>query len=494
MKADDAPLVEIIDDDTDPFGDRAQSHTVHDTGGPRWIGPVAAAALVAIVGFGVATSASSGAPKVAPPPTTTTLVHPTTTAPGSTRPTSTTVAAPRIGYYAATPPDDYTIAFADAGEVGRGFFPGIYELWATEGSSSTEGSWFSVQTQPGSPFAVDAYRVQADSLSIAISHTPTGLTTASFPATEAGSVTITARGISDDELVRLAQSVRIGRATMSITDEDRTNGYQMISSLSPARVITGTPVETVTYQSTLDSSRDFSLQVAPRNAPNLGGSDVARQTALRYALDEPIAFDVNGRHGLAGSITGSADGTLATWIDGGHIITLVGSMEAQQLIDIALTVHEVSANTWFDMQSHTTGNLGPGNGKRGPFQSVSNGTDGNGQSWLIDAAFVRYPTGDQIAWDWPGSSGFSVPTDTNAKINTVVEGPRTYVLADLPRAVATTAQLEIDRAGLDPVLVPFNDVNADLDRTLAAYVFSEPAQFTARIVAPDGSVVATWPQ
>jgi len=231
MKADDSPpVVEIIDDDADPFGEPTPSHTVEDTGGRRWVGPVAAAALIAIVGYGIATSASSGAPKVAPAPTTTTLVHPTTTTvPGSPRPTSTVAPTPRIGYYAATPPDDYTIAFADAGEVGRGFFPGIYELWATDGSSSTEGSWFSVQTQPGSPFAVDAYRVQTDSLSIAISHTSTGLAMASFPATEAGSVTITALGISDDDLVRLAQSVRIGRATMSIADESLTNGYQMIS-------------------------------------------------------------------------------------------------------------------------------------------------------------------------------------------------------------------------------------------------------------------------
>ena len=143
MKADDSPpVVEIIDDDADPFGEPTPSHTVEDTGGRRWVGPVAAAALIAIVGYGIATSASSGAPKVAPPlTTTTTLVHPTTTVPGSTRPTSTTVPAPpRIGYYAATPPDDYTIAFADAGELGRGFFSGIYELWAAEGSSCASAS------------------------------------------------------------------------------------------------------------------------------------------------------------------------------------------------------------------------------------------------------------------------------------------------------------------------------------------------------------------
>src|SRR3954471_2760257 len=216
MKPDDSTaVIEIIDDDTNPFGDRAQTHTVDDTGGPRWVGPVAAAALFAIVGFGVVTSASKGAPKVAPAPITTTTVAPTTTLATSSVPPSTVPAAPRIGYYAASPADDFTIEFADAGEVGRAFFPGIYELWATPDSSATSGRWFSIQTEPGPPYSENAYRVQAGDLSIALSHTASGLTVVTFAATEAGSVTITALGSSDDHLLRLAQSVRIGRATMS---------------------------------------------------------------------------------------------------------------------------------------------------------------------------------------------------------------------------------------------------------------------------------------
>src|SRR3954465_4910472 len=151
MKPDDSTAaIEIIDADTNPLGDRAQTHPVDDTGGPRWVGPVAAAALFVIVGFGVVTSASSGAPKVAPAPTPT-PVAPTTTVPRSSVPPSTVAATPRIGYYAASPPDDFTIEFAAAAEVGRGFFPGIYELWATPDSSAPSGRWFSIQTEPGPP-------------------------------------------------------------------------------------------------------------------------------------------------------------------------------------------------------------------------------------------------------------------------------------------------------------------------------------------------------
>ena len=61
MKLDDFPeIIEIIDDDSDAFGSRQRpATTIYDTGGPRWVGPVAAAALVAFIAYGVVTSASS---------------------------------------------------------------------------------------------------------------------------------------------------------------------------------------------------------------------------------------------------------------------------------------------------------------------------------------------------------------------------------------------------------------------------------------------------
>ena len=53
-----AEIIEIIDDDIDVFGDRGANTTMHDTGGPRWVGPTAAVALIAIIGYGIATSTS----------------------------------------------------------------------------------------------------------------------------------------------------------------------------------------------------------------------------------------------------------------------------------------------------------------------------------------------------------------------------------------------------------------------------------------------------
>jgi hypothetical protein len=98
----------------------------------------------------------------------------------------------------------------------------------------------------------------------------------------------------------------------------------------------------------------------------------------------------------------------------------------------------------------------------------------------------------QLNWRWNGN-GFVSVADNTARINTVVDNQRTYVLADLPRAIATTAQLLITRSGSDPVVVSFNDSGPDIDRTFAAYVFSEPGPYSAHIVGPDGTALATWP-
>ena len=67
------------------------------------------------------------------------------------------------------------------------------------------------------------------------------------------------------------------------------------------------------------------------------------------------------------------------------------------------------------------------------------------------------------------------------------------MLANLPRAVAPTAQLQVTRPGVDPVVVPFIDADPELNRTFAAYAFSEATQYSAQIIGADGTVLASWP-
>jgi hypothetical protein len=488
-------IIEIIDDDTDAFGDRAPNITIHDTGGPRWVGPVAALALVALIGYGVATSASSGAPKASPAPSTTTP-RPTTTPPPAP---TTTVPAPLVPYYSADPPREFSVSSAEINEP-NGFVDSVkYQLWATEGSTASSGSWFSIESFSGRGFAIDAYRVETGERSIGLSHTSSGQAIAQFLAGPYSSVTITSFGISDADLIRLAASVTVSGGSVTLTDPSLISDFTLISSVNPWLAVQGIPVESVFYQSNRDFNGGIHLAVAPRLRPDQGGSTLDRQIALRFFLDNTTVFDVDGHVAVAGSLVSQYEFAVASWIAGDHVVTLSSSLTVPELVAIARTVHQVPLDEWQGMQFQATkynadNNFG-GFDKTQP-AAVSFGTDAQSNPWVVKVSMLTFPNQRVVSWAWDtnGPTGIPSAADDTAKLSTVVENQRTYVLADLPRAVATTAQLQINRDGFDPVVVPFNDVSPDFDRTFAAYAFSEPTTYTAQIIGEDGTVLASWPR
>ena len=187
--------------------------------------------------------------------------------------------------------------------------------------------------------------------------------------------------------------------------------------------------------------------------------------------------------------------SLATWSVGDHIVSVTGLMPLDQLVAIAKTVHEISAEEWsgveYQAARHNSDN-NFGNYDQGDAVPVSFGTDNNGDQWNVQMTVAEFGGQKQIVWQWDGA-GFGGQVEDDAKVTTVVSGERTYVLAELPRTIAATAQLQVLRDGVDAVLVPFADPDPDLDRTVAAYAFSEAVGYTAQIIGPDGAVLANWP-
>jgi hypothetical protein len=487
-------IIEIIDDDSNPFGDRAQSHPVHDSGGPRWVGPAAAAALVAIIGYGVATSTSSGVPQVAPVPTTA-AAAPTTTIPAPT----TTVTPRLVPYYSARPPRQYSVSYAATNEPDPNFYgDGTYELWATDQANASAGAWFSVETQGGgsSLFALDAYRVKADDRSIGITHVPSGHSVLHFTSSNGtADVTMTAFGITDERLVELARSVSVVNGEVHVDDESLFPSFRLVTGTHPWLALQGFPAEQIYYQSNSDLSNGITLNISPRTPPAQGGGTLDRQIAIRYFLDHPTPFSVDGHVAAAGAVVGQPTLAVATWIAGDHIVTVSGVTTVPQLITIARTVHPVPDNEWRGMQLQADRHLADGN--IGNFDSsqplpVAFGTDADAKNWLVNVVVVKFANEQQVEWQ-SEDAGYASRADGNAKINTAVTNDRTYVFADLPRAVAATASLQVTREGLDPVVVPFTDADPNFDRTFAAYAFSEATKYTAQILGADGTVLAQWP-
>ena len=486
-------VIEIIDDGTDAFGDRVPNTTIYDSGGPRWVGPVAALALIAIIGYGVATSASdNGAPQVVPASSTTAVP---TTSPAPT----TTVAAPLVPYYAADPPREFRVQFANIQDPQDAYYGGgSYQLWAKPDATAASESWFSVESFDGSgpgTFAMDSYRIQADQMSIAISRPPGGLSIAQFSPAGRASVSMTSFGLDENEIARVAQAVRIARNIIQFSDRAVVEGYELISTVQPWAVIQGIPVENLSYSDDGGPSAGFGIIVSQRHPSDESGSDLDRETALRFLLDNTVPFDVGGNDAIAGNVLGQDNYSLATWTAGDHIVTVSGSMPVAQLISIAQTVHEISSEEWSGVVFQAAGHRGDnnfGNYDQSDAVTISFGTDANAEPWTIEAASATYGDQHQIVWQWD-RAGFGSETGDTAQITTVVDDKRTYVLAELPRAIAATAQLQVTRDGLDLILVPFADPYPDLDRTVSAYAFSEPTNFTAQIVGADGAVLAIWP-
>jgi hypothetical protein len=490
-------IIEIIDDGLDPFGDRTAAITTFDdpSGGPRWAGPVAGLVLIALIGWGVVTSASSSSvPKAAP-------VTSTTHVPVTTLPTTTTTEPPPIvPYYAADPPREFTVQFAEFTAPDRSFFDAInYQLWATDGATATSGSWFSIESYRGdssSQLAFEAHRVQSGQRSIAISNPIAGLSMAQFTIDRFTQVNVSSFGLNDDELVRVATSITTQGDGVKVNDPSVVDGYRMISTVQPWQAVEGNPAEQVYYSSTDALRSVFSLSISPLLAPGDGGSTADRQLALRFMLDHATPFDVDGHPAVAGAIAGQQDQAVATWIAGDHIVTVNAVMTVPELIKIARTVHQVSSEEWNGMKfqaSRRTDRNVFGNVDQGTPVPVAFGTDSASEPWKIEVIVQTFSDQQQILWQWD-TNALGWPGDTStARISTAVDDRRTYVLASLPRAVAATANLVITRDGFDPVPVPFNDIGPDLDSTFAAYVFSEATPYIAQIIGADGAVLAAWP-
>ncbi len=489
-RGDSLEIIEIIDDDAGAFGDRHNDATTNGTTGSRWAGPVAAAALLGLIAFGVVTS-TGGAPKVAPITSISVAPQTTVTAPA---PATSTAAPPTVSYYAAEPPREYSVRYADRQPFANDFGLVDYQLWATPDSSATTGSWFSASTSPGAPavYATDSYRLQAGDLSIAMSRTPSGHALTQFTSTGHVGVTIASFGWSDDNLLRLATSVQASQDGIEFTDNWFKSDHQQISSQSPWLAISGLPVEQIVYSSSEDLSDAVVVTVGQPPPPNEGVGADARQVALRFLLDRNTPFTVDGHSAVAGTVIGHGNYSIATWLDGDNIITVGSTVPLSQLITIARSVHQVPTSVWAGMQFQAQRNTTTRTVNDAvPAATVASGTDADGGPWTIDV-MVDPNVQRQLDWLWGARSTPTTAGDI-AAINTVVEDKRTYVLADLPRAVAQTAELHVLRDGLDPMVISFNIVDPILDRTFAAVAFTEPGPYTAEIVGPDGTVYARWP-
>ncbi len=483
-------IIQLIDDESDAFADRRRTATSNDTGGPRWVGPVAAAALVGLIGFGVVTSASTDATPKTAAVTTTTI-----TATATTRPTTVSTLVPAVAdaYYAADPPREFAVQYANVQPLDHAPFQGYsYELWATPDAAASSGRWFSVVTYrgPSTLTAPDSYLLVAGPLSLAISHTSSGHTITQFSEDGRIGVTITSFGWTDDDLVRLATSIQADEHSVGFTDSWFQPELGLVSTVQPWLAVQSVPAEQISYMASGDPSDNIVITVAQRIQPYEGGSLDQRQTALRFLLDPNTPFTVDGEQAVAGTVVGEDGRALATWISGDHVITVSAVMPIPQLINVAQTVHQVSAREWDGMRFQAQHNQV--NTTRYEHSAAHTLATGPDSSSNVSVATAVVGGQRQISWAWGGNGLATAPTDA-AQIHTMVDTNSTYVLADLPRNVSPSGFLNVVQNGHQFVM-PFVAFDPSIDRTFAAFTLPLPGPFTVQILGADGEIKAVWPR
>lgn len=502
MKQHETPaVIELLDAETDAFGGHDELYRSTNDSNKRWIAPLAFLVFVALIIYGVATSKSTDGAPVA----VSTTLHTPRSVPSTTQPRSISVPSMfPVPYLAAEPPRSYVVQQAGIQLADSGAYYGAdgYQLWATPGSSATSGRWVSIQSFRGSSdFHIpDSYRVDGKHHHLAVSHTTTGHTIVQLAIERAGSVIVTGFGIDDDTMVRLADSFTFGARGVELGDQSLLDGFTLTSTMTPWLAIQGVSLEQILYAPIDDLAAGVRVAVGLPAVIDEGDAQAERNTALQFLLAGATSFTVNGAPAIAGEVVGQHGYAVATWTSENHIVTVSGTVSPQLLISIARSLHEVSSNEWAGMKFQATHNTTAADPSSSldvvaePTQ-VATGVDDRGNGWTVSATVARFANQDQITWIWNeqvGTNWTSMRGDS-ASITPVVAADRTYVLADLPKAIAASAELRVTRPGFDAVVMPFTDIAAQLDRTLAAYVFTEPGPYHAEIVASDGTVLASWP-
>lgn len=466
-------IIEVIDDDGEAFRDSTASHASSASSrGSRWFGPAAAAALVAIVGYSVISSAINSDKA-------TSKLNPL--APQFY------VADPQPGFkmYLAEQRGESQTTAADFSE------PGPAQLWGTVDATATSGSWFVISRDSHHATGRNSYRTLVDGIEVIVERDPaSGEKRLSF-SKGGNQLEIYSRGWVDRQLIRLVRSVGIDTSGIHFSDPFFTTDHTLILDSDPATALFGQPVARVEYATGMPPSlsENFSITVAANNIAD--PTDVAK-----FAIVQSTKFPIGDQTAIVGQSAEDPAISIVQWHDGQRLITMRGNLDAERMQAIAKTVHK-SADDTVRRQLETPDSV---SATRAVPHTVVSGMLSDGWGWTVRVSH-RDPVDPNTGYLWwigqPGDT--ATPSETRPSlpsgaptIETLVEHGRTYILAKVPRGM-TGAELHVSPTGLASTVTPLFDVDPSLADQFTAAVFFEPVTFTARIVDGDGMTVAVWP-
>jgi hypothetical protein len=481
MKAEVLPeiieIIEIIDDDRDAFGYGASTQTDPATpDGPRWVGSVVAAAVLAVVGFGIVSSAVTSDPAA---PSTPGVIDP--------------------HYYVAEPlARGFSMYFAEDrdqdGPTATDFSSsGVAELWATNDASATTGAWFVVSQGHHHATGRNSYRTIVDGIEVVVEHDQQSRQSRLSFTKNGSAMEITAFGWLDRQLVRLVRSVSIEDSVIYFSSDFFATDHTRVLQSDPEAALFGLPAARVGYTTGLPASlaESFTITVA--------GDNIARRSLVeKFALTNTTTFMVGDLPAIVGQSAADPTVSIAQWRDGERLITVRGNIDIGRMVATASSVHESSRSSVDKLLVATTPPVVAA--LQVEPATIASGILDDGRKWMIQVSARGTPetTGGYVWW-FRQSADTATPMETRLSlpsgsptIESIVEDGLTYVVAKVPRSMAR-AQLHVNPTGEPSTVSSLTDINPDLADLFTAAVFPEAVPFTARIVDGNGTTVASWP-
>lgn len=249
---------------------------------------------------------------------------------------------------------------------------------------------------------------------------------------------------------------------------------------------------TVAY-STVDGFGDF---LSIMNQPLGAGLDFME--LARFALTDTAEVTVHGVAGLVGQVPDNLGGqTMVVWTEGGRLVIVSGSRDADELVALAETVTEASDDDWAQAQAQVAAQQRQ-NDERSPESWVIGVGDlPDSTTWVIEGAFDS--DGDlatcamTMSNDGSSSSGCGNATPVTAP--SIIAGPSIGFSGSAASIIGLgepgdALVLRYTPTDGDAIEVQFlREIRADWPMWAAAMVPSGPG--TAELVDAAGVVVAT---
>ena len=479
-------------------GDDRRDEFVDDAPRSPWAALATAGAVVVMLGVALVVAApwqtdDADAPGALPEATSTTAQESASTI-VLTINDSAPPPAPALdsGYIAAEPPVGFEIEglYTTTTEQPAGWF----ELWAEARASRHSRRWFAAQVRRGglAPLLSGAERVALGrNGSGLLTHTSDGIAVLQFELGDGTVATITAGGSADIEIVAMASAMgHVGLRPVFgggfTADLEPIWAGPAVGATVDDVYAYGDPRASLGYRRRAD---DEFVTIYVRDVDPLAetlATFVAAE-APEFSFSGPsVRVAINERRMTAGILPGLDDLRFAQWVEGNETITVVSGMPLPDLLEVASTIKGASAESWRDAMMEARGFPPASSGPRPEFDLVGTGVLPDGRGWRVDVDRDGAHVGVVLESD----ASMEELSQSDAPLHLLSSPDLTVVIARLPprRNEGFVLRVEGPSGVVDTPLERTGGVGTHL---VAAHAFSEIGEFSATLLAPDGTKAAT---